>query len=147
MNSQVKKQYTIKKVNKQEAQIQINCAFVKKRIAIYEGIELKEKFRLGDSINKFEHYGEGLFFYFFFLKYFSIIFFLFGCLNFFQLYNNFTSVHPEGTIRHSLYQQNILKSTIGNLPLHQVILLTKKNNNKNKTPIFSAALLLLISPS
>lgn len=120
MGQSVKKIYTIKKVNKAQAESQIQHRRVQKRVAVFEGIELKRGFRMCDSVEHYAPFGEAFYFYFFFLKFFGVLFVLLGLLNSPLIYFNYTSEHPEGSFKSGLYQKWELKTTVGNLKQHVV---------------------------
>ena len=56
-----------------------------RKIVTENGIEKKVPFFLRDSIEDFKQFGEGIYFYFFYLKYFSIVFSILGLLMIYPL--------------------------------------------------------------
>lgn len=120
MDPNIKKIYTIKKVDMSQAESHIKSKHVQRRIAVYEGIELRRSFKMRHSIEDYAHFGEAFYFYFFFLKFYAVLFILLGLINIPQIYFNYTSEHPQGSFKRGLYQKLELKTTIGNLRQHVV---------------------------
>lgn len=106
-NSELLSAYSTKPTDPVEAERILEKYYIRKEEKQKDGSIRLVPFKMCDSIEKFKKFGEGTYMYFFFLKYFTVIFFFLTLMAIFPMIYNF--LYKEDTV---LFQNNPFLGTM-----------------------------------
>ena len=120
MEPGLRREYTNQITNKEQAEPELEKYFIRKRIIDKHGKEKLIKFKLKDPIESYMPFGETVYMYFFLLKYFSVVMFIYGLFYLPQVFINLNSKHDLDSFKNELFNNFLIRTSIGNLKEHKV---------------------------